>query len=102
MPQLAIRCHPCAPVANEEVEQWLTDEVERLRATAPRAVLRLVRISHRPPSGDAEVGWMIEFDAAIGAPLDEDGLAAVLRDMRLLGLQPTVLRALENGAGPGT
>jgi hypothetical protein len=36
---------------------------------------------------------MIELDAANAEPvLDEDGLATVVRDMRLLGLQPTVLR----------
>ena len=100
MPQLAIRCHPCAPVATEELEQWLGEEVERLRASAPQAVLRMVRLTQRSPTGDIGVGWMLELDAANGEPpLDEDGLAAVLRDMRLLGLQPTVFRTLEGAAG---
>jgi hypothetical protein len=97
MSQLAIRCHPCAPIATEELEQWLEQEVGRLRARAPRAVLRLLRLSQRVPTGESGIGWMIELDAANGeAPLDEDHLAAVLRDMRLLGLQPTLLRGSES------
>ena len=101
MSQLAIRCYPSAPVPAEELEQWLGQEVERLRASAPQAVLRLVRLTQRLPSGDVDIGWMIELDAAIGEPvLDEDGLATVVRDMRLLGLQPTVLRVSEHDDAP--
>jgi hypothetical protein len=97
MSQLAIRCHPCAPIATEELEQWLEQEVEQLRASAPHAVLRLLRLSQRLPTGEAGIGWMIELDAANGeAALDENRLAAVLRDMRLLGLQPTLLRGSES------
>jgi hypothetical protein len=96
MSQLAIRCHPCAPIAAEELEQWLEQEVEQLRASAPHAVLRLLRLSQGVPTGEADIGWMIELDTANGeAALDENRLAAVLRDMRLLGLQPTLLRGSE-------
>jgi hypothetical protein len=100
MPQLAIRCHPCAPLAAEELDRWLQEEVERLRVSAPHAVLRLVRLIQPAPTGDFGIGWMLEVDAAnADTPLDEDRLAAVLRDLRLLGLQPTVLRARESGGG---
>jgi hypothetical protein len=92
MSQLAIRCHPCAPIATEGLEQWLEEELGRLRVSAPQAILRLLRLSQRAPTGEAGIGWLIELDAANGeAPLDADRLAAVLRDMRLLGLQPTLL-----------
>ena len=101
MPRLAIRCHPCAPLAPEELEQWLQEEVERLRAGAPQAVLRLIRLSQPAPTGDFGIGWMLDVDAANAeTPLNEDRLAEVLRDMRLLGLQPTVLRVAENGDPP--
>jgi hypothetical protein len=101
MPQLAIRCHPCVPVAAADLEQWLVQEVERLRASAPQAALRLLRLSWRVPTGEADVGWMIELDTTNeGPPLDEDCLTAVSRDMRLLGLHPTVLRTSENGDAP--
>jgi hypothetical protein len=103
MPQIAIRCHPCTPIAAEEFEAWLAAEVERLRASAPQAVLRLLRLSQQVPTDQAGIGWLIELDAPSGErPLEGDGLAAVLRDMRLLGLQPTMLRAGENGDTPPT
>jgi hypothetical protein len=94
MSQLAIRCHPHAPVSTDEVDDWLRAEVERLRERAPHAALRVLRLNQALPTGDAEVGWLIELDAAGGAPpLDEDGLAQILRDLRLLGLQPTLFKA---------
>jgi hypothetical protein len=101
MPQIAIRCHPCAPVAAEEIEAWLEAELERLRGSAPQAVLRLLRLSQQVPTGEAGIGWLVELDAASGeAPIDGDGLAAMLRDIRLLGLQTTVFRTSENGDAP--
>ena len=108
MQKLAIRCHPCSPITTAEVEDWLRAEVERLRDQAPHAALRLLRLNQAFPSGDAEVGWLIELDAAGGAPpLDEEELAQILRDLRLLGLQPTLFKAgvmvgsdfATNGAG---
>ncbi|MEX2194536.1 MAG: hypothetical protein WD844_04545 [Thermoleophilaceae bacterium] len=98
MQQVSIRCHPYAPVSTEELEQWLSREVERLRAAAPQAAFRLLRLTQTVPTGEMDVGWLIELDAAGGEPpFDRDELAAVLRDMRLLGLQPTVLRASSGG-----
>lgn len=94
MHQFAIRCHPCTPVTVGEIDEWLRAEVERLREQAPHAALRLLRLHQALPTGDAEVGWLIEFDASGDeAPLDDDELAQILRDLRLLGLQPTLLQA---------
>jgi len=96
MSQLAIRCHPRGPVTTTEVDDWLHAEVERLREQAPHAALRVLRLSQAFPSGEADVGWLIELDPAGGAPpLDEEGVAQILRDLRLLGLQPTLFK---NGA----
>ncbi len=100
MPQIAIRCHRFAPVAADELEQWLADEVERLRDDAPLAVLRLLRLTQRAPTGEVEIGWLIELEAASGEPqFDSEVLAPVVRDLRLLGLQPTVLGVLEESNG---
>lgn len=102
MSQLSIRCHPCAPVATDELERWLGHEVERLRASAPHAVLRLIRLVQRMPTGDVGVGWLIELDAPNGdPPLRDEALAGVVRDLRLLGLQPTVLRSAQPANGDG-
>jgi hypothetical protein len=94
MHQFAIRCHPYSPITTGDVDDWLHAEVERLRERAPQAALRLLRLTQAFPTGDAEVGWLIEFDATgEETTLDDDDLARILRDLRLLGLQPTLLQA---------
>ena len=92
MVQLAIRCHPRVPVSADEVEIWLERQVHELRAAAPRATLRLSRLVQGGPSAELEIGWLVELELAEGEPLlAGHRLADALRDMRLLGLQPTLL-----------
>jgi hypothetical protein len=99
--QVAIRCHPCAPVATDEVEHWLWSELDRLRSQAPEAILRILRLTQPAPTGRLDVGWLVEVEVAEGDALNEEhGLDEVLRDMRLLGLQPTVLHT--KGTAPHT
>jgi hypothetical protein len=91
--QVTIRCHPCAPIATDEVEHWLWSELDRLRSQAPNAILRMLRLTQPTPTGRLDVGWLVEVEVADGDALaEEHGLDDVLRDMRLLGLQPTVFR----------
>lgn len=93
MSQIAVRCHPYAPVATEEVQKWLTAEVGRLREEAPDAAIRLLRLSQAGPEGEIGVGWQIELGITLPeAPLDQQSLSELLGDLRLLGLQPSVLR----------
>jgi hypothetical protein len=92
MVQLAIRCHPCVPMSAEELEPWLEKQVNELRADAPLGTLRLSRVTQRAPDRELEIGWLVELELAEGEPLlTGRGLADALRDMRLLGLQPTLL-----------
>jgi hypothetical protein len=92
MVQLTIRCHPCAPVSAEELEQWLEREVDELRGEAARATIRLSRLTQRRLYGDLFVGWLLELDIPDHEPLlERPRLDDILRDMRLLGLQPTLL-----------
>ena len=92
MRQLAIRCHPCVPVSADELEPWLEKQLDELRADAPHGTLRLSRVTQRAPDLDLEMGWLIELDLPEGEPLlTGHRLADALRDMRLLGLQPTLL-----------
>jgi hypothetical protein len=94
MVQLAIRCQPRASTSVDELEGWLELEIHELRAAVPRSTVRLSRLAHRGPAADSEAGWLIELQLAEGEPLlGEDRLTGVLRDMRLLGLEPTVLTA---------
>jgi hypothetical protein len=92
MSQLAIRCHPCAPVSAEELERWLEGQTEALRADLPHAIARISRLTQARDDGELSVGWLVELDLPDGeTPLAEKRLADALRDMRLLGLQPTLL-----------
>jgi hypothetical protein len=92
MVQLAIRCHPRVPISSDELEGWLEIEVKDLRAQAPHATVRLSRLTQGPPNAHLDIGWLIELDLAPDEPLlAGDRLPQALRDMRLLGLQPTLL-----------
>src|SRR5438067_11903659 len=62
MTKFAIRLHPSVPVSIDELEQWLDHQVMDLRATAPEATVRLSRVTQPFPSGDVDVGWLIEFE----------------------------------------
>jgi hypothetical protein len=101
MVQLAIRCHPCAPVAPDELEAWLEQHLDQLRAAAPEAILRLSRLTQGGPGTDLDIGWLVELELPDVERLHgRPRLADTLRDMRLLGLQPTLLaphEAWKNG-----
>jgi hypothetical protein len=99
MVQLAIRCHPCVPVPAEELEGWLKLEVDELRAEAPHATVRLSRLTQSRPDGELDIGWLVELELAEDEPLlAGHRLTDALRDMRLLGLQPTLLAPRDDGA----
>jgi hypothetical protein len=101
MVQLAIRCHPCVPVSARELESWLQREVDDLRAAAPRATVRMSRLTQGRREAGLDAGWLVELELREGEPLlAGDRLPEILSDMRLLGLQPTLLAprdALTNG-----
>lgn len=96
--QVAIRCHPYAPVEADELESWLAREIEQVRATAPDATVRLMRLTQTRPTGASLVGWLVELESVPGDGVAEFHLENVLADMRLLGLQPSLL-ALREAAG---
>jgi hypothetical protein len=92
MVQLAIRCHPRVPVSADELEHWLEQQVHDLRVEAPRATVRLSRLTQGAPGADLKIGWLVELELGEHEPLlTGHRLADALRDMRLLGLQPTLL-----------
>ncbi len=96
MSQLAIRLHPCVPVSPAELYQWLEEQVGGLRADAPEGTIRLSSLTQAMPTRELGMGWLVELDL----PDTESFLrgarcTALLRDLQLLGLQPTVLSALD-------
>ena len=96
MVQLAIRCHPGVPISIDELEGWLEGQVDELRAEAPHATIRLSRLTQSGPRTEISIGWLVEIEMAErDRPLSGRWLTDALRDMRLLGLQPTVLAPRE-------
>jgi hypothetical protein len=94
--QFAIRCHPSVPVAADELEQWLEQQVSDLRIAAPQGTVRLSRLTQGLPSGDIDLGWLLELELSDAERhLVDDRLTEAVRDMELLGFQPTVLVPLE-------
>src|SRR5690349_7263428 len=97
MLQLTIRSHPTVPVDARDLEEWLEHQVEKLRAVAPQATVRLARLTQHLPNARVDVGWLLELEipdpdtAAIERELQD-----VLTDMRLLGFEPTVLTPRED------
>jgi hypothetical protein len=92
MIRLAIRCHPRVPVSADELQAWLERQVKELRAEAPRATVRLSRLTQGGPSAELDIGWLVELEVGEDEPLlAGHRLADALTDMRLLGLQPTLL-----------
>jgi hypothetical protein len=87
---LTIRCHPSAPVSTAEIEGWLEREIGRIRDDCPEGTLRLIRLTQDLASGEQSVGWLVELDVDEQV-FDSERLATVVSEMRLLGLQPSVL-----------
>src|SRR4051812_23250077 len=88
---LAIRCHPSVPVDAEDLEEWLEHQVEKLRAKAPHATVRLARLTQHLPNAAVDVGWLLELELEEVDRAQAEQLEESLTDMRLLGFQPTVL-----------
>jgi hypothetical protein len=61
-----------------------------------RGTVRLSRLSQELPTHDLGIGWLLELDLPEDEPLlARDRLAETLTDMRLLGLEPTLLTRIE-------
>jgi hypothetical protein len=96
MVKLTIRCHPGVPVEPDELESWLTAQVSELRAGAPRAIIRLSRLTQHFAS-DTAIGWLLELEMPEGSPLLSEGrLTNTMAEMRLLGIEPTALAPVDS------
>ena len=91
---LAIRCHPCAATSAQELERWFDKQVEDLRGRAPHDTVRLSRLTQRLGPVDIQGGWLLEVELRDTDLLRDELVSIIVRDARLLGMQPTVLLAL--------
>jgi hypothetical protein len=93
---LLIRCRSCTPASTVELTGWIEDKVAQLSNGTPQAAVRLTRLVQDLPTATLDDGWLIEIrlegergeehSDALTAALEE-----ILRDMRILGLDPTLL-----------
>jgi hypothetical protein len=95
MTRFTILCHPSTPVAPTELEGWLEPHLDQLRSSAP-VIVRMSRLVQSLPSSQVAGGLVIEVELTYEShPVDHDQLsdvlAEVIRDMRLLGMQPLLL-----------
>lgn len=99
MSRLVIRCdRRGAP--SDELEQWLEQQAGRLaRRDDERA--RVSRVTSQSAGEEQQVGWLLEIerDGPSAPAIDRETLADLLRDMRLVGLEPRVLVSLGEGDG---
>jgi hypothetical protein len=77
---------------------WRSAANPEYRSQAPHATVRLSRLTQGRPDPHLDIGWLIELELDPTEPLlAGDRLQQALRDMRLLGLQPTLLIPDANG-----
>jgi hypothetical protein len=92
MTRFAIQCYPVVPVSVRELEPWIEEQLAAL-IEDDVGTARVLRLTQELPDDTIEVGWLFEFERP--EPLEElleDGpIAQALRDMRLLGMQPSIL-----------
>jgi hypothetical protein len=92
MTELAIRCHARDEEAGVRFEQWLGQK----RAASPilmtDGTVRASRLAPALVTVRAGGGWLLEFELREEKSLlDWQCLAATVTDLRLLGLEPTIL-----------
>lgn len=92
MTRFAIQCHPVVPVAVRELEPWIEEQLAAL-IEDDVGTARVLRLTQELSDDTIEVGWLFEFERPepLEELLSEGPIAQALRDMRLLGMQPTVL-----------
>lgn len=93
---LLVRARSCTPASTVELTDWLEGKVAQLREETPGALVRLTRLVQDLPAARVDDGWLIEVQTEGEGPGEgADPLTAaleeVLCDMRILGLDPTLL-----------
>lgn len=91
-----IRCRSRTPVPAVELTDWLEARLAELREETPRLLARLARLPRDPADPALDDGWLIEVEPPGDRPDERPGsclasLGELLRDLRILGLDPDVL-----------
>jgi len=85
-------CSRPASLAPDEAETWLHGAVEKLSAAAPAQALTVAALHEGDADGAVEWDWLVEVDLPDHDGQDaRRGLSELLLDLRLLGMQPSVV-----------
>lgn len=93
---LVVHCRSCTPASNVELTDWLEEKVTELRQGTPRLLVRLTRLVQDLPEATVDDRWLIEAELQGERPQGPftslmASLTEILREMRILGLDPTLL-----------
>jgi hypothetical protein len=101
---LVIRCRSSTPASTVELTDWLETKVGELRTGTPGMLVRLSRLAQDLPEATLDDGWLIDVEPP-GGQTEEAfaslmaSLTEILCDMRILGLDPTLLVPVELSSG---
>jgi hypothetical protein len=83
-------------------ELWLGQKRAVARAPMTDGTVRVSRLAPALATVRGGAGWLIEFEPPLdGSPIDRQCIAAVITDLRLLGLEATVLTPGAVSSRPG-
>ena len=97
MPRLLVICRQPYHLRRQDAETWLAQEVETVLRRDKLQGARLTRLRNPTSETSSSCEWLIEFCVETGASSSALGRGGALRelvaDLRLLGMQPTVVLA---------
>lgn len=102
--RLAIRCHWCTPVPAAELTEWLEGKVRELcdawlelhGEEVDDPLVRVTQLVQPLAEARVEDGWLIELELpALSREAAAELLEEAFGEMRVLGLEPTLLAAVE-------
>ena len=92
MARVLLLCSRPASLAPDEAETWLRGAVEKLSAVAPAQALAVAALHDGNADRAVEWDWLVELDLPDHDDQDaRRGLSELLLDLRLLGMQPSVV-----------
>jgi len=90
--QLAIRCRAQDHESAVRFEHWLGQKQDTSPILMTGGTVRVSRLAPALVTVRAGMGWLLEFELRQeDSLLDSQCLAALITDLRLLGLEPTIL-----------
>lgn len=102
MTEISIRCHAKDEEAAVRFEQWLGQKRAASPISMTDGTIRVSRLAPAIVTVRSGAGWLIELEPHEDeSPVDWQCVSALVTDLRLLGLDPTVLTPQGTFVRPG-